>query len=326
MLNKFLREKEIVLWNIFRDNVNGHIFECLDYYLLFKSNGYNTGIVFIYDDITIDDIRDLIEDKYDFTSGEINDIIDDIHMEDISTFLKRKVVDGTSTKYNIFVEAHDLTRLYYKYSGRHTAYALNNLIGLRCSDVPDEFKVLADTTNLDILIFQDFRIYGEEFFWKTRFHKKRINFLAYKPVEKFENNRALIYLSTEVRGTTSEYLKNLVEYYPKMEKFYITVMNPTKYQVDDDRVEFVVPPVKDLFNKFDTLIYIPISRQFDCSPRLITECVFYNKKICFYETGKSYQENDRGLYWRWKDCQNDFPDLILTEKDELFEYVRNCEK
>ena len=41
----------------------------------------------------------------------------------------------------------------------------------------------------------------------------------------------------------------------------------------------MLAPIEDFFNKFDTYIYTPVARKFDCSPRLVTECFLQNKKL-----------------------------------------------
>ena len=55
------------------------------------------------------------------------------------------------------------------------------------------------------------------------------------------------------------------------------------YKLDEydylDGVEQVLAPLPDFFDQFDTYIYTPVHRKFDCSPRLVTECFLQNKKI-----------------------------------------------
>lgn len=41
----------------------------------------------------------------------------------------------------------------------------------------------------------------------------------------------------------------------------------------------VVAPVKNFFGQFDTYIYTPVARHFDCSPRLVTECYMQGKNV-----------------------------------------------
>lgn len=68
----------------------------------------------------------------------------------------------------------------------------------------------------------------------------------------------------------------------------------------------------DFFNKFDTYIYTPVNRKFDCSPRLVTECFMQGKKVI-----KELDYYDVGLETRYNDCINNLESLNLTENDYI---------
>jgi len=65
-------------------------------------------------------------------------------------------------------------------------------------------------------------------------------------------------------------------------------------------IKQVVAPVENFMEQFDTYIYTPVSRHFDCSPRLLTECFLYRKKVI---TNISYAD-DTGFNVRYNDCIN----------------------
>jgi hypothetical protein len=90
---------------------------------------------------------------------------------------------------------------------------------------------------------------------------------------------------------------------------------------DFDNVKFLVPPIEDLFNKFHVFVYTPVPRHWDCSPRFIAECKWYNKTV-IYE-GIDYLAEDHGLRWRQHDIEYDFESLQLKDDDEIISIIRN---
>jgi hypothetical protein len=56
-----------------------------------------------------------------------------------------------------------------------------------------------------------------------------------------------------------------------------------------DMVELVIPPVEGFMGLFDNFIYIPYKDGTDATPRLIPECVFYNKGVKYYDEGYQYK-------------------------------------
>lgn len=82
-------------------------------------------------------------------------------------------------------------------------------------------------------------------------------------------------------------------------------------------MEQVEAPVEDFFSKFGTYIYLPVARHFDCSPRLVAECFFHEKRF-FEQNGYV----DPGFDVRIKDCREDFRSIWLAdEKDDIDEIV-----
>lgn len=67
------------------------------------------------------------------------------------------------------------------------------------------------------------------------------------------------------------------------------------------------------FNKY---IYTPISRKFDCSPRLITECDYLGIPVEYY----NIDYHDIGLETRKLDIKN--KNYLLTEDDEIFNILK----
>ena len=84
---------------------------------------------------------------------------------------------------------------------------------------------------------------------------------------------------------------------------------------------FSIPPVKNLFEKFSTYVYTPVKRKWDCSPRFIAECKYFNKEVIFHNI--DYWKEDKGLYWRQWDIENNFDSLFLKEDDEIIQILKN---
>lgn len=86
-------------------------------------------------------------------------------------------------------------------------------------------------------------------------------------------------------------------------------------------VEQVVAPIPNFFEQFDTYIYTPVPRQFDCSPRLVTECFLYGKKVYM-----NLDYIDIGLQTRYNDCVNNLESLILKEGDDILKHIEQVLK
>jgi hypothetical protein len=88
-----------------------------------------------------------------------------------------------------------------------------------------------------------------------------------------------------------------------------------------DNIENVIQieaPVKDFFNSFDTYIYTPVQRKFDCSPRLVTECFLHNKKVNI-----NLDYIDLGLQTRYNDCVKNIDSLNLNENDDILQIIED---
>jgi len=77
-----------------------------------------------------------------------------------------------------------------------------------------------------------------------------------------------------------------------------------------------VAPIAEFFDKFGTYIYLPVQRKFDCSPRLVTECCMYGKRV-FMDLDYS----DPGLETRLADARRDLSSLDLTDGDKILDII-----
>lgn len=313
-------EKDVVLFNGLREGVCGHIFECIDYYLFFKSRGLSCGVYLVYDNLDKDKYEKIIENKYNLTKDEIAYLVSDTIIESNREFYSKKVYNFSKVKNFIFTEIHDFARIDI---AKGPILGINEIIGLRCGLEEEAFRRIA-LKKFNIKIFQDFRIYGESLqHWPTYNHKKRLYVDRYKRPTALKENTAFVYLSTDCRNSSRDYIEDIIKTHSdKMCHIYFSVKDPSEHlDLANAKTSFLIPPLDDFVNIFDTFIYVPIERKFDCSPRLVAESYLFGKKIIYHNIGGSYFEQDRGLYWRNFDCTNNLEDLNLTSNDSLVEYI-----
>ena len=159
-------------------------------------------------------------------------------------------------------------------------------------------------------------------------YRKKILFDHYKQEDKFgAEHDYMLNLSLRERRFPKEWMMELFEYFGyghvsfaaytghKNEGYY-------SYFKDLEMVNLVIPPFKSFMEMFHTFIYVPYSNGTDATPRLIPECVYYNKNIEYYDKGI---EMKSGGYWRYQDTMNDdWTKLWLKEDDEIMGYIDKC--
>ena len=67
------------------------------------------------------------------------------------------------------------------------------------------------------------------------------------------------------------------------------------------------PPVYNLFDMVDSYLYIIPQRGWDTSPRLIAECVYFGKKVYYY----NHLGVTDGSYYRYQDCMEDLNSIDI---------------
>ena len=173
------------------------------------------------------------------------------------------------------------------YTNTKKCRILGQKIYFACGD----FTVL----DQDDPVLLDYRVYPK--IPKNSFnYKKKVLLSKIKKPNK-SDNKILIYATENCRDTDYE-LKNSL----KLRKKDLPVLN--------------------LFQKFDTYLYTPVQRRFDCSSRFLVECKYLDKKIEFHPEVLKYFNEDLGLYWRWYDIQNNFYSLELKLEDEIVDIIK----
>ena len=280
-------------WSSNNHGICGHIYEVFDYYHILK-NYFKVGMFFA-EDINWNEIEFCIRQKYDFTEEEI------LQMKSDSVFFNRpKILFGKNI---LFTDGGVI-------NNRNVVLKFDNIFYFACGNL--EIK---DNEKKNVWILQDDRVYSKVKLNGINY-KKRILFDRLKKINK-TNNKCLVYATKNCRKFDSydELLK-----YGKL----LVITNEENKKENTENIEFVVAPVKDLFEQFETYIYTPVNRKWDCSPRLIAECQFYNKKVVYHNI--DYWNEDLGLYWRNWDIENDFSSLFLKHDDEIVKILKNIIK
>lgn len=282
-------------WSNNNHGICGHTYEILDYFLFLRHH-FKVGILFCDDDINLEVLLKAANDKYDLTTEEINAIKVHARFED-----KPLLVKGN----NILLVDGGISML------KSVTLLFNKIMMFACGD-----KTIKDNTKDNIFILQDNRVYDKV---KTNgiHYIKKINFNKYKQTVK-QNNSIMLYGTKNCRLIKNDTLETLLARYK--EPFIVLKNKETEENSTKTRVKYLQLPVEGLFNLFGTYVYTPVPRHFDCSPRFIAECKFYDKNVIYHDI--DYLDEDTGLYWRKFDIENNFQSLFLTEDDEIINIIK----
>lgn len=289
-------DRDVDLWLTFTWSSNnhgicGHTFEVLEYFYILKEY-FNVGILFA-EDIGWETIETAIRSRYTFTNAEITEIQSKTVFANRPTLVQAQnilFVDGG------VINAENYTLL------------VNNVLHFSCGN-----KQVKDNNDPSTYILQDDRVYDPVKLNGINY-KKRILFDKLKPIGSSQTN-ALLYVTKNCRQFDN--LDELRVY----NKHILAVCNTENKGIDTDFLTYRVLPLENFFEQFDTYIYTPVSRKWDCSPRLIAECKHYGKEVIYHNI--DYWDVDCGLYWRKWDIENDFESIRLTPGDEIVNIVQN---
>lgn len=279
-------------WSANNHGICGHVFETIDYFYILTKY-FKVGILFA-EDISWDVIERAIRSRYNFSDDEVQNV-------KINSFFNNRprVVYGKNI---LFVDGGVLNT-----SGLILCF--DNIFYFACGN-----KEVKDNNKDNVYILQDDRVY-ESVKKNGINYKKKILFDRLKTITNSEDN-LLIYITKNCRRFVD--FDELKQY----EKPVLAITNEKNTStVCVEGITFVTPPIENLFERFTTYVYTPISRKWDCSPRLIAECKYYNKNVIYHNI--DYWDIDRGLYWRKWDIENDFPGISLKENDDIITILQN---
>ena len=275
-------------WGNTKQGICGHLFEVIEYYYILK-NHFKTKIL-INEIIPQEDIKILLESKYNFDIVEIEDILNNMVFNDNPTVLKGK---------NILITDGNFKTLKSKF------LYFDKIIMFPCSDLT--------YYNLNnVYPLQDDRIYKKHI--NSYNYIKKILFKKFKPLIS-NNTNLMMYITKNVRELSIDELNDISSKYKHYNSKISLVTNVDYEESELLNINILKMPVENLMNKFGTYIYSPIHRKRDCSPRFLVECKFYGKDAIFHNI--DYWEEDLGLKWRVYDIEHNFESLFLDEDDDI---------
>lgn len=281
-------------WSNNNHGVCGHTFEVIEYYTILK-NQFKVGI-FLAEDIDWVTLEDSIRSKYDFNEAEIADF------KANTVFSKRPSL--VSGKNIIFTDGGVR-------STNDCVLLFDNIVHLACGDL--EIK---NNSEDNVWILQDDRVYNPVLKNGVDY-KKKILFDRFKTIGH-SDTRALLYGTKNCRDIKQSDYEEISRIVHSGIIAITNEENKPDYEVAG--IEFVVPPLDNIFEKFDTYIYTPVDRKWDCSPRFIAECRYFEKEVIYYKI--DYWDEDKGLYWRQWDIENDFESIALTDEDDIIPFLK----
>lgn len=281
-------------WSNSNHGVCGHTFEVIEYYTILKEK-FKVGIL-LAEDISWGDFENSIRSKYDFSEDEISAFKED------TVFANRpRLVSGSNI---IFTDGGVK-------STKECVLLFENIIHLACGDL--EIK---DNSEDNVWILQDDRVY-ESVLNNGINYKKKILFSRFKDIGD-SDPIALLYGTKNCRHINQSDYEDISRMINSDIIAITNEENKPDYKIPG--IDFVVPPLNNIFERFDTYIYTPVDRKWDCSPRFIAECHYFDKKIIYYKI--DYWDEDLGLYWRKRDIETDFESIMLTGEDDIVQIIK----
>lgn len=283
-----------------KHGVCGHVYEILDYYWFLKDI-FNVKIL-IGEEISYN-FTDLVRDKYDCSEEEIVQLHDDITFAD-----RPNIIIGNNI---LFVDG--LLELNFQNGGVKLVF--NNILTFRCSPRSRHNNLIYKNVKL----LQDNRVYNDDVDMSIHYIKK-INFSKYKTLPTLyrppetARNTALIYSTKNCRLLDIEDIITITDRYD-FDRYIIA--SDYESDIENDRIRVCKTPVMKLFEQFNTYIYTAPHVSFDCSPRLIAECAFYNKNVIYHNITDEYLSKDSGLAIRKNDIETNFTGLWLNAHDNI---------
>ena len=295
-----LKQYSIVFATSFETNhgITGHLYEMIEYYTICRQNGINAGIALL-DGVTKDLLSKALDTKYDFTEQEKLELLSNVVEHKLPKILIANnicFVDGAPRFYNCVIYA-------------------DNVFLLRCWDGPlDYFHNHKSIKRTHLL--QDFNVYTERYedlnIEVVDYVKKLLWDRYVKPAD-CPTKTALFYMMNRCKARPAH---EVTEYINKQqfESYVIATDTPERYQhLASDKVSVEVAPIKDLFSRFSTYIYTPVTKV-DCSPRFVVECAAFGRDVIY-----EIDYFDPGLEARRRATPDE---LLLTQNDDFVKYVQ----
>lgn len=295
-----LKQYSIVFATSFETNhgITGHLYEMIEYYTICRQNNINAGIALL-DGVTKDLLSKALDAKYDFTEQEKADLLNNtVEHKHPKILITNNIcfVDGAPRFYNCVIYA-------------------DNVFLLRCWDGPlDYFHNHKSIKRTHLL--QDFSVYTERYEdlnISVVDYVKKLMWDRYVRPDDCPTNTALFYMMNRCKARPAEEIAAYIEKH-NFDSYLIATDTVERYQhLASDRVFVEEAPVKELFSRFSTYIYTPVTKV-DCSPRFIVECAAFGRDVLY-----EIDYHDPGLEARRRSTPEQ---LLLTHDDDFIKYIQ----
>lgn len=291
-----------------QDIVNGGFFDNFEYYYLAKKMFKDFDVrLRLISDATENQIGDFINDKYEDVEPFIFDGIEAIKHQVNMRLLKPIKPDW------LFCATNSSLYWFLKNGGFTVS---ENVIAM--GDYLDHHPKY-DKYFCNFYFFYDDRVFEPRSELDVPYRKK-ILFDKYRKKEFGNKYDYMLNMALVERRFSKEFFNKLFKDHQGTYVVYVGSKNEEYYSWmnDLDFVTLIKPPVKDFMGLFKTFIYIPYNNGWDATPRLIPECVFYNKDIIYYDNDSNIKA---GGYYRFKDTKENYKGLWLKEYDEVYQFI-----
>jgi hypothetical protein len=280
--------------------VTGHIFEMIEYCFVCRRNGINAAMALL-DGTDVNLLIGLLTSKYNFNNEEVADLT-----ANIIVFTQPKIILA-----NNMCIVDGSPRF-----GSCTIYA-DNVFLLRCYDGELDFFSNNKTIKRTHLL-QDFSMYTERYehldIEVVDYNKKLLWDRYYTP-KSVKTNTAMFYMMNRCKARPPDEVESYMVKH-SFDYYLIITDVPQRYQhLASDQVLIEQVPIINLFERFDTYIYTPVTKV-DCSPRFMVECAVFGKDIIY-----EIEYLDPGILARQRGIDAGVDTLLLKDNDPFIEYV-----
>ena len=291
--------------------ISGHIYEMVEYYLLLNENNIKAGLL-ICEDLDWSILEKAITTKYDLPVNTIEQIFKDTIFSDRPTIVRGKNILFTDGSFWNNIISSGIKLIF------------DNIFSFKCLNT----EIHSNLPYKNIILLQDQRVYAEDKDIAIDY-KKKIKFENYKKIKSVTTNTALLYITSNCRKICDDYLLDII-IDCGFDNYIVLSDKSNDYRLKFEHlthVKFLDMPVEDIFEKFDTFIYTPTymgnidNGFFDCSPRFIAECKFYDKDVIYYGINNEYLGIDTGLKYRKYDIENNFKSIFLDKNDNIIDIL-----
>lgn len=304
-------QKSIIFLYYDQDIVNGGFFDNFEYYYLTKKLFVNENVILrIVSDSNKEKVFKFINDKYENVEDFIFEGIEIIRHKVNMIMLNPAKIDLLICPTN--------SSLYWFLENKGFIVAKNVIAMGDFLEHHQKYSTLFDYFHF----FYDERIFERRSELDVPYRKK-ILFDKYHRKNYDSKYDYMLNMSLIERQYPRQFFDHLFERFKGTYLIYTGSKNKEFYSWMNklNFIRLIQPPIEDFMGLFKTFIYIPYNNGWDATPRLIPECVFYNKEIIYYDNDSAGIK--AGGFYRYQDTKTDFKSLWLKEEDEVFGYIRD---